>query len=880
MRQKSAGLAWPIIPGCIFFGASVLSAVLRWLLYAVLLLAGACLAAVALMGIVVVLAYPQLPSLDVLTDYQPKIPLRVYTADHHLIGEFGEERRALVRIEEVPAIMKQAILAAEDERFYTHGGVDTLGVLRAAYSNFIGGGKRQGASTITMQVARNFFLSSEKTLSRKIYEALLSFKIEHSLSKDEIFQLYINQIYLGQRAYGFSSAAQIYYGKALKDITIAEAAMLAGLPKAPSSYNPVANPKRARLRQLYVLRRMHELGFINATQQAEAQDALLTIKRETNDFGVHAEFVAEMARQITHEQYRDDIYSKGYSVITTITKAEQEAAYNSLRKAVMDYDRRHGYRGAEGYADISGVSSEQDEALDEALNDHENSDDLIAAVVLDAKPGSLRAYLRGGEIVTLSGDGLKFAARMIDDKAPPNKRLRRGALIRVGRDGLERASHVLTHDVPVTAIAASPSGDTLVIQVGEFTWTVSVLGLSDRRGPAPVARQLYSETADSQAARLKQIETRQWVADPGSAIKGAIRALVGGFDFNRNKFNHVTQAWRQPGSSFKPFIYSAAFEKGYTPASVVADEPIVISGGETGSQSWEPKNYDGKYEGPMSLRTALAKSKNMVSIRLLRSIGAQYAQDYITRFGFDADKHPPYLTMALGAGSVTPWQQLAAYSVFANGGYKIAPFIVRQILDDKGKIIAETRPAIAGEESLRVIDARNAYLMDSMMHDVVRRGTATKAMVLKRSDLAGKTGTTNDYIDAWFCGYQPTVVGIAWIGFDQPRKLGSGETGGSAALPIWIGFMETALKGVSESFMEQPEGLISINANDPANKGKGAEFIYQESLPESDETSGEDSEKPAPSTPGSGQLTAPVTPPPAQPPAPVQDAHPKPVKKN
>jgi penicillin-binding protein 1A len=796
-----------------------LSAVLRWLLYAVLLLAGACLAAVALMGIVVVLAYPQLPSLDVLTDYQPKIPLRVYTADHHLIGEFGEERRALVRIEEVPAIMKQAILAAEDERFYTHGGVDTLGVLRAAYSNFIGGGKRQGASTITMQVARNFFLSSEKTLSRKIYEALLSFKIEHSLSKDEIFQLYINQIYLGQRAYGFSSAAQIYYGKALKDITIAEAAMLAGLPKAPSSYNPVANPKRARLRQLYVLRRMHELGFINATQQAEAQDALLTIKRETNDFGVHAEFVAEMARQITHEQYRDDIYSKGYSVITTITKAEQEAAYNSLRKAVMDYDRRHGYRGAEGYADISGVSSEQDEALDEALNDHENSDDLIAAVVLDAKPGSLRAYLRGGEIVTLSGDGLKFAARMIDDKAPPNKRLRRGALIRVTHDAKKQWQITQLPDVESAFVAASP-------------------------------------------------------------IDGAIRALVGGFDFNRNKFNHVTQAWRQPGSSFKPFIYSAAFEKGYTPASVVADEPIVISGGETGSQSWEPKNYDGKYEGPMSLRTALAKSKNMVSIRLLRSIGAQYAQDYITRFGFDADKHPPYLTMALGAGSVTPWQQLAAYSVFANGGYKIAPFIVRQILDDKGKIIAETRPAIAGEESLRVIDARNAYLMDSMMHDVVRRGTATKAMVLKRSDLAGKTGTTNDYIDAWFCGYQPTVVGIAWIGFDQPRKLGSGETGGSAALPIWIGFMETALKGVSESFMEQPEGLISINANDPANKGKGAEFIYQESLPESDETSGEDSEKPAPSTPGSGQLTAPVTPPPAQPPAPVQDAHPKPVKKN
>ncbi len=800
--------------GYIFSGLFVLSAILRWPLYIVLSLIGACLAAAALLGTVVVLAYPQLPSLEVLTDYQPKIPLRVYTADNHLIGEFGEERRALVRIEDVPAIMKQAIISAEDERFYTHGGVDTLGVLRAAYSNFIGGGKRQGASTITMQVARNFFLSSEKTLSRKLYEALLSFKIEHNLSKNEILQLYINQIYLGQRAYGFSSAAQIYYGKALKDITVAEAAMLAGLPKAPSSYNPVANPRRAKLRQLYVLRRMHELRFIDDTQLAEAQNVTLTIKRDTNDFGVHAEFVAEMARQIAFEQFQDSTYSKGYTIITTITLADQEAAYNSLRKGVMDYDRRHGYRGAEAYVDMNEIPSDQDESLEEALTDHDDSDDLLAAVTLDAKPTSVRAYLRGGEIVTISGEGLKFAARMLDDKAPPNKRIRRGAIIRVSRDAKKQWQITQVPEAEAAFVAASP-------------------------------------------------------------IDGAIRALVGGFDFNRNKFNHVTQAWRQPGSSFKPFIYSAALEKGYTPASVISDEPIVISASETGSQAWEPKNYDGKYEGPMSMRTALTKSKNMVSIRLLKSIGTQYAQDYITHFGFDADKHPPYLTMALGAGSVTPWQQLTGYSVFANGGYKITPFIVRQILDDKGKVVAETQPQVAGDEGLRVIDARNAYLMDSMMHDVVRRGTAVKAMSLKRGDLAGKTGTTNDYVDAWFCGYQPTVVGIAWIGFDRPKRLGNGETGGSAALPMWIGFMEKALQGVSESYMEQPEGLITINANDPTGKSKGPEYVYSEHLPATDETPAATAENPAQPAP------APAPPPERlQAPAPVQDAHPKPIKKN
>ncbi|MDP2810523.1 MAG: penicillin-binding protein 1A [Rhodocyclaceae bacterium] len=767
----------------------------RWALYFLLLIGGAILSVAALAGIVLILVYPQLPSLEVLTDYQPKIPLRIYSSDGHLIGEFGEERRNFAHIKDVPVVMKQAILAAEDERFYQHPGIDTLGVLRAAYFNFVGGGKRQGASTITMQVARNFFLSSEKTLTRKLYEMLLAFKIENNLGKDQILEIYINQIYLGQRAYGFSAAAQIYFGKALKDVSIAEAAMLAGLPKAPSAYNPVANPKRAQLRQRYVLRRMHELSFIDEAQWKSAQTEALYVKRDVNDFGVRAEYVSEMARQIAVERFPDDVYSRGLRVITTIDSGEQQAAYLAVRRGVMDYDHRHGYRGAEAYVDMKDIASDQDEELEELLTEYDDSDDLLPAVVLEAAPKLVRAYLRGGEVLRIADEGLKFAARMLDDKAAPNKRVRRGAVIRV--------------------------------QKSDKGWRI---------------------------VQLPDVEAGFVAASP---VDGAIRALVGGFDFNRNKFNHVTQAWRQPGSSFKPFIYSAGLEKGYTPASVIPDEPVSISAEETGSQAWEPKNYDGKYEGPMSLRTALAKSKNMVSIRLLRSIGTHYAQDYITRFGFDADKHPPYLTLALGAGSVTPWQQLAAYSIFANGGYRIEPYIVRQILDDKGTVLAATQPALAGDERLRAIDARNAWLMDSMMHDVVRRGTATRAAaVLKRGDLAGKTGTTNDYIDAWFCGYQPTVVGIAWIGFDQPRRMGNGETGGAAALPIWINFMEHALKGVPESWQETPEGLVSIVANDPSGKSS-KEFVYKELLPP---VTADDEEA-------------------KQVPAPVQDAKPKPVEK-
>jgi penicillin-binding protein 1A len=742
---------------------------LRLIAFPVLLLAGLGIIAGALLGLMILLAFPNLPSLDALTDYRPKVPLRVYTAEGTLIGEFGEERRAIVAIGEVPEVMKRAILAAEDERFYQHTGVDYQGVIRAAYSNLTSGGKRQGASTITMQVARNFFLSSEKTLTRKLYEALLAFKIEASLSKDEILQIYINQIYLGQRAYGFAAAAQIYYGKSLKDISLPEAAMLAGLPKAPSSFNPVVNPKRAKQRQLYVLRRMHELGHITDIQFTEAQKAQLVVKHETNEYAVRAEYVAEMVRQMLFERFGEEVYARGYRIYTTITRADQEAAYAALRRGVLDYDKRHGYRGPEGYVEMP--PGGQAEA---ALAEESDSDDLLAAVVLEASPKQVRAYRRGGEVVTIAGEGLKFAQKMLDEKAAPNKRIRRGALIRIQRDD-------------------------------KHNW---------------------------QIVQLPEAEAGLVAVSPGD---GSVRALVGGFDFNRNKFNHVTQAWRQPGSSFKPFIYSAALEKGFTPSTIVNDAPVVVDAAQTGGQTWEPHNYDGKYEGPMRLRMGLAKSKNMVSIRVLQAIGTQYAQDYITRFGFDADKHPPYLTMALGAGSVTLWQMARGYSVFASGGYRIEPYVVQRIVDDRGNILAQAQPARAGDESLRVIDARNAFIMDSMLHDVVRYGTGARAMSLGRKDLAGKTGTTNDLVDAWFAGYQPTLTAIAWIGFDQPRKLGNSETGGVAALPIWMNYMSKALKGVDETFQPVPEGVVSAAINpdtgQAASDSKMSDYFYRENVP-------------------------------------------------
>jgi len=741
----------------------------RWWAFPLLLVVLLCSATVLVLGFAAVLISPNLPSLEALTDYQPKIPLRVFSADGKLIGEFGEERRAVVRLDQVPKSLVNAILAAEDERFFKHGGVDYLGVARAALSNFSSGGVRQGASTITMQVARNFFLSKEKTLTRKFNEMLLAFKIESSLSKEQILELYINQIYLGQRAYGFAAAAQIYYGKTLAELSTAQLAMLAGLPKAPSRFNPVANPARARLRQQYVLRRMRELGMISPQQFAQAEKEPPAVRAGLSEFVVRADFLAEMVRAQMFERFGEEAYTRGIRVYTTLHAEHQRAAYEAVRKGVLEYDRRHGYRGPEAFIDLGKETS--DDKLEEALQDLPDSDELYAAIVLEASPRQVRLYRAGGERVTIAEDGLKFVAGFLSENTPASQRIRRGAVVRLSRDEKGR-------------------------------W---------------------------QFSQLPKVESALVSADPRS---GAIRALVGGFEFSRNQYNRVTQSLRQPGSSFKPFIYSAALEKGFTASTVINDAPLTFTAAQTGSEPWEPKNYDGKFDGPMRLRAALAKSKNLVSVRVLQSITPQYAQDYISRFGFDPKLHPPYLTMALGAGNVTLLQMLGGYSVFANGGFRVTPYFIDRVEDGKGTVLFSGRPEIAGENAERIIDARNAFIMTSLMRDVVRSGTATRALRLKRGDLAGKTGTTNEFVDAWFAGYQTSLVAVAWMGFDQPRTLGRNETGGSAALPIWIDYMAVALRNVPEEIPAPPAGVIVMQVNPETgvrvSEGGISEFFYQE----------------------------------------------------
>ncbi|SOZ14511.1 bifunctional penicillin-binding protein 1a: transglycosylase (N-terminal); transpeptidase (C-terminal) [Cupriavidus taiwanensis] len=716
-----------------------------------LVVAGAVVIAL-LLGYALLVAAPNLPSLDTITDYRPKIPLRIYTADNVLIGEFGEERRNFVPIAEIPDVMKKAVLAIEDDRFYEHGGVDFVGVMRAGLAN-LRGGLSQGASTITMQVARNFFLSSEKTYTRKIYEMLLAYKIEANLSKDQILELYMNQIYLGQRAYGFDSAARVYFGKSVRDVTPAEAAMLAGLPKAPSAYNPVVNPRRAKVRQEYILQRMRDLRYITPEQYDEAVQGELKVRTEGNEFSTHAEYVAEIVRQLMYAQYREETYTRGLTVYTTLTKTDQDAAYEAVRTGIMNYERKHGYRGPEAFIDLPSDPAEREQAIDDALVEHPGSGDLRSAVVTSVSPKQVKATLLSGEVATIEGSALRFIAPSLSANAQPKMKMRPGAVIRVTQDEKNNWSVTQLPEVAAAFVSINPQD-------------------------------------------------------------GEIRSMVGGFDFNRNKFNRVTQAWRQPGSSFKPFIYSAALEKGFSPATVINDAPLTI-GPDTGGQVWEPKNYDGRFEGPMTMRRALAKSKNLVSVRILRAIGTQYAQDYITRFGFEADKHPAYLPMALGSGAVTPLQMAGAYSVFANGGYRVNPYLIQKVVDARGNVISETHPQRAGTDAVRVLDARTAFIADTMLRDVVRYGTANSAKQrLGRNDLAGKTGTTNDAVDAWFAGYTPNLVAIAWMGYDQPKSLGVRETGGGLALPIWVGYMSKALKGVPESpERPAPEGVLMVGGD-------------------------------------------------------------------
>ena len=720
------------------------------------LLAATACALTLFVAVALAVAYPNLPDISDLSDYRPKLPLRIYSADNVLIGEFGEERRNLTPIKDIPQVMKDAVLAIEDARFFQHGGVDYLGVVRAGLAN-VGRTKSQGASTITMQVARNVYLSAEKSYTRKIYEILLTFKLEHLLTKDQILEIYMNQIFLGNRAYGFATASETYFGKPLRDISIAEAAMLAGLPKAPSSYNPIANPKRARIRQLYIIDRMLENRFITAEQAILARQETLAVKTNLTTGRVHAEYVAETVRQLIYNQYGEDTYTRGINVYTTLSAFDQTVAYKALRKGIMDYERRQVYRGPEKFIDMPSSPLEVEDAVDDALSDSPDNGDVMSAVVLDANVKRVVVMRQNNETIEITGEGLRPAQSGLADKAGPNIKLRRGALIRIAK-------------------------------TSKGTWEIT---------------------------QLPEVEGAFVALDPRD---GSIRALVGGFDFAKNKFNHVTQAWRQPGSSFKPFIYSAALERGFTPATVVNDAPLFFDAGITGGQPWEPKNYDGTFDGPMSLRTGLKKSKNMVSIRILQSIGASYAQEWVTHFGFEAEKHPAYLTMALGAGSVTPMQMATAYSVFANGGYRVNPYLIAKVTDQRGKVLLETKPTEL-IESNRAISARNAFIMDSLLQEVARSGTAARAQAtLKRTDLFGKTGTTNDSIDTWFVGFQPTLTAAVWLGYDTPKKLGDRETGGGLSLPIWINFMEYALKASPVTEYSAPEGVVNI----------GGEWYYNE----------------------------------------------------
>ena len=733
---------------------------LGWLPRMMITLAGLAAAGLAALAffvcIALAVAYPNLPDISELSDYRPKLPLRIYSSEGLVIGEFGEERRNLTRIKDMPKVMKDAVLAIEDARFYEHGGVDYIGVMRAGLAN-LWRAKSQGASTITMQVARNVYLSTEKTFTRKIYELLLTFKLEAGLSKDQILEIYMNQIFLGHRAYGFAAASEAYFGKPIKDITIAEAAMLAGLPKAPSAYNPISNPKRARSRQLYILERMEGQGFITTAQMEAAKVQPLQIKQGGIASEVPSEYVAEMARQLIFAQYGDQTYTRGLNVYTTIKAEQQIAAYKSLRAGIMDYERRQVYRGPEEFVDLSSDPKQLAEDVLEALQDHPDNGDVYAAVVLEVSPKKIIAERSNGETIEIVGDGLKPAQSGLAANASAKIKIKRGAVIRV-------------------------------IQNAKQGWDIT---------------------------QLPEVEGAFVAMNPQD---GAIQALVGGFDFSKSKFNHVTQAWRQPGSSFKPFIYSAALEKGFTPATIVNDAPLFFDAGVTSGQAWEPKNYDGKFEGPMTLRRGLAQSKNMISIRVLQATGAKTAQDWIGRFGFDEDKHPAYLTMALGAGSVTPMQMATAYSVFANGGYLTTPWLIQKITDERGKTLVEVASKQI-QESQRAIDARNAFVMTSLLQEVTRSGTAAKARVqLKRDDIYGKTGTTNDSHDAWFAGYNPTVTAVTWIGYDSPKSLGDRETGGGLSLPVWISFMQTALKGVAPTEAPAPEGVVN----------RGGEWFYDE----------------------------------------------------
>jgi penicillin-binding protein 1A len=719
-----------------------------------------------LLGVAAAAILPQLPSLDQVINYQPRQPLQVVTRDGVEIAQFGSERRQFIPVAQIPQRMKDAVIAVEDARFYEHHGVDPVGLARAAWAA-VSGGMRQGASTITQQVARNFFLSSRRTVERKLKEVMLALRIEQQLSKDQILELYLNQIYLGHRSYGFGAAAQAYFGKPLDKLSIAESAMLAGLPQNPAYANPITNLERATTRQRVVLQRMLVTGKITQAEHDAARSEKLVI-RPRQFTAVHAEYVAEMARRAVFERYGERAYTEGFKVTTSLLAADQQAAWAALRRGILEHDRRQAWRGPEGQEDLPADAGPGSAAVAQALKDYRDDEELRAAIVLQASPKEISTQLATGEVISISGDGLRWVQAALGPKATKPLAITRGAVLRVVLQGVKsgKGATGTAPQVPAWAVSQWPE-----VQGGFVS------------------------------------------LDPAT---GRVRALVGGFDFTRQPFNHVTQAWRQPGSSFKPFLYSAVLEHGIMPATLINDAPLENAEVEG---AWNPQNYDGEFAGPLTLRQALARSKNLVSIRLLRHIGLTQAHGWVSRFGFDAAKQPGNLTLALGAGSTTPMQMAGAFAVLANGGFKVDPLVIERITDVQGRVVYEAPPAPPLSEEQRVLPARNVFLTNQLLQEVTRSGTAARAQgALRRPDLYGKTGTTNDSVDAWFAGFQPSVVAVVWLGYDEPRSLGAKETGGGLALPIWISYMDRALRGVPVASLAVPDGLTD----------SGGDWLYSE----------------------------------------------------
>ena len=743
-----------------------------WLVRIFWLILGVFVAIAGVVGVMIITTYPKLPSMDDLHNYQPKLPLQVYSSDGVLLGQFGQEHRIYVSFDDTPKLLVQAILSAEDERFYEHGGVDFLGVIRAALGNITSGHLQSGASTITMQVARNFFLTTQKTFSRKFNEVLLSYKIEHSLTKDQILSLYINQIYLGQRAYGFAEAAETYFGKPLDKLTIAEYAVLAGLPKAPSAYNPVVNPKRSHEREMYVLARMLKHGYITQEQYDQAiQQRIVTVKGSSKDFTDSGSYIAEMVRQYLYPTYGEAVYTQGFKVYTTINSKLQQAAYVALRKGIINFDSKNGYQGAEQQLNLSDSSGDTPDqvALDQ-FDGIQDYGDLLAAIVLDVNDNQMDVILRDGNRLQFSGHQLDFVRKFISGGG--NKQVKVGSVIRVYQNGNQ--------------------------------WQIS---------------------------QIPQLQGALVAINPNN---GAIEALMGGFDFGLSSFNHVMQASRQPGSSFKPFIYSAALDKGFTPETVLNDSYSCFPGGNNGD-SWCPKDDDNKFLGPITLRQALTLSRNVATVNLINGISPQYAISYVSKFGFAESQFQPYLTMALGAVEQTPIQMARAYAVFANGGYLVQPYFIDKITDANGKVLAQTRADNISQQQ-PVIDPRNAFIMNSILKDVAKYGTGAKAyQAFHRDDIAGKTGTTNDAKDLWFDGYTPDIVTITWVGYDQPKSLGR-QFGSTLALPIWIDFMKVALANIPVRQLPMPDGIVV----QPGGTWKGDnEYYYAGSIIGKQDASGE-----------------------------------------